>query len=120
MAECMKWYYNKNCIDPSFKVGNKVLLKRRGLYIYNSSAKLSAKNYGSYEIIAQPGSVNFYVQLSPQNKIHLMFHASKLIPYHEDEIASRNPECPDPIKVEEYNKYKVEQLLDSQLYYGYV
>ena len=49
-----------------------------------------------------------------------MFHASKLIPYHEDGIAGRNPERPDPIEVEGHDEYKVERILDSRLYYGYV
>ena len=119
-AEHMKWYYDKNRVDPPFKVGDKVLLKGRDLRIRNSSAKLSAKNYGPYEIIAQPGPVDFHVQLPPQNKVHPVFHASKLIPYHEDEIAGRNPERPDPIEVEGHDEYEVARILDSRLYYGYV
>ena len=55
-----------------------------------------------------------------QNKVHPVFHASKLIPYHEDEIGDRNPAKPDPIEVEGHDEFEVEKILDSKISYGYV
>ena len=74
----MKWYYDQYQSQVPFKVGDKVLLKRKDLKIKQSAAKLSAKNFGPYKIVKQVGPVDFKLQLPPQNKVHPVFHASKL------------------------------------------
>ena len=119
-AERMKWYYDQYKTQVPFKVGDKVLLKGKDLKIKQSSAKLSAKNFGPYDIVEQVGPVDFRLQLPRQNKVHPVFHASKLIPYHKDEIGDRNPAKPDAIEVEGHDEFEVEKVLDSKTYYGYV
>ena len=116
----MKWYYDQHKSQVPFKVGDKVLLKGKDLKIKQSAAKLSAKNFGPYDIVEQVGPADFRLQLPHQNKVHPVFHASKLIPYHEDEIGDRNPAKPDPIEVEGHNEFEVEKILDSKISYGYV
>ena len=119
-AERMKWYYNKHKSEVPFKVKDKVLLKGKDLKIKQLSAKLSAKNFGPYDIVEQVGPVNFRLQLPHQNKVHPVFHALKLIPYHEDEIGDHNPAKPPSIEVEGHDEFEVEKILNSKVYYGYV
>ena len=85
-AERMKWYYDLHKNDVPFKVGDKVLLKGRDLRVKVSSEKLMAKNYGPYNITEKVGPVSFRLNLPKQMRVHPVFHASKFIPYHEDEI----------------------------------
>ena len=119
-AERMKWYYDLHKEDVHFKVGDKVLIKGKDLKIRQSSAKLSAKNYGPYEIVEKVGPVDFKLKLPLQNKVHPVFHASKLIPYHDDEIGDRKPSHPPPMEVEGHDEYEVEKILDSRVYRGWV
>lgn len=119
-AERMKWYYDQHKAEVPFKVGDKVLLKGKDMRIRMSSDKLSAKNYGPYEIIEQLGPVNFKLKLPRQVRVHPVFHASKFILYHEDEIGGRQPTKPPPIEVEGYEEYEVEKVLNSRVYRGWV
>ena len=119
-AERMKWYYDQHKASVPFKVGDKVLLKGKDLKIKNASAKLAAKNYGPYEIIDQPGPVNFKLKLPKSSKVHPVFHASKFIPYHDDKIANRAPTKPGPVEVEGQDEFEVEKILDSKIIRGRV
>ena len=119
-AERMKWYYDLHKNDVPFKVGDKVLLKGRDLRVKVSSEKLMAKNYGPYTITEKVGPVSFRLNLPKQMRVHPVFHASKFIPYHEDEIGDRNPPQPPPIEVEGYEEFEVEKILDSRVYRGWV
>jgi hypothetical protein len=44
-----------------------------------------------------------------------MFHASKLLPFHLDEIAGRNPPRPEGIDIEGQTEFVVEKILDSRV-----
>ena len=113
-AERFKWYYDLNKGQIPFKQGDLVMLKGEDLRIRRTS-KLAAKNYGPYEIIEQTSPVNFKLKLPHQVKIHPVFHASKLIPYKEDQIAGRNPSKPPPIQVEGQDEFEVEAIKDSKI-----
>lgn len=119
-AERAKWYFDLHKSEVPFKVGDQVMIKGRDLRIRSSSAKLSAKNYGPYEITEQLGPVDFRLKLPRQLKVHPVFHASKFIPYYPDEIAGRNPKKPAPIEVEGEEEFEVEKVLDSRVYRGRV
>ena len=119
-AERMKWYYDQHKQEVQFKVGDKVLIRGKDLRVKVSNDKLSAKNFGPYDIIEQLGPVTFRLRLPAQMHVHPVFHASKLIPYHADVIGNRNPSNPPPIEVEGYDEYEVEKILDSRVHQGWV
>jgi hypothetical protein len=75
--------------------------------------KLATKNQGPYEILEQLGPVNFRLKMPHGSKVHPVFHASKLLPYHTDTIGDRNPLKPTPLKVKGHDEYLVEEVLDS-------
>ena len=55
----MKWYYDQHKQEVQFKVGDKVLIRGKDLRVKVSNDKLSAKNFGPYDIIEQLGPVTF-------------------------------------------------------------
>ena len=69
------------------------------------------KNYGPYSILQKLGPVTFKLKLPYQMKVHPVFHASKLIPYHKDKFAGRNPPKQPFIEVKGQEKYKVKKIL---------
>ena len=116
----MKLYYDQHKTDVPFKEGDLVLLKGADLRIKNRTPKLAAKNYGPYKIEKKLGPVTFQLKLPRTHRVHPVFHASKLIPYHKDEIADRNPPEPPPIEVEGHDEWEVEKILDSKVDRGWV
>ena len=121
-AERMKWYFDQHRQEVHFKVGDQVLIKAADLCIPTKTPtpKLAPRNYGPFTITHQLGPVTFKLQLPRQYRVHPVYHASKLIPYHTDTIAQCNPSKPDPITVEGNDEYEVETVLDSRIHYGYV
>jgi hypothetical protein len=113
-AEHAKWYYDQEKQSPIFKTGDFVLI--RADEVKARTNKLSAKNLGPYEIIDQPGPVNFKLKLPPHSKVHPVFHASKLLPYYKDTIGDREPTQPGPIEAEGHDIYEVESVLDSRVH----
>jgi hypothetical protein len=116
-AERMKWYYDLYKQEVPFKVGDHVLLKRKDLRIRAANTKLAAKNYGPYKIIEKLGPATFKLQMPAKNKTHPVFHASKFIRYHHNTIGNRAPTNPPAIEIEGHNKFEVEKVLDSRVYY---
>ena len=114
-AERMKWYFDQHKQDVPFKVGDHVLIKGTDLRVTVKSAKLAAQNYGPYEITQQLGPVTFKLKLPRQMRIHPVFHAFKLIPYHVDKIAGRNPPKPPAVQIDGNPEFEVETILDSRV-----
>ncbi|KAG8634215.1 hypothetical protein MANES_17G019650v8 [Manihot esculenta] len=74
----MKQQADKKLSKRVFTMGDCVFLKLQP-YSQTSlalrrSLKLSAKYYGSFQIIAKVGSVAYKLQLPPTSTIHLIFH----------------------------------------------
>jgi hypothetical protein len=87
--EAMKKYADNKCIAHPFGEGDWVLVKLRP-YRQTSIAghrlqKLSKRFFGPFRIKKQIGEVAFELDLPPTNRIHPVFHASKLKPYHGSE-----------------------------------
>ena len=78
-AKRMKWYYDQHMQQVPFQVGNKVLLDLRNYQkVYR---KLAARRYGPFTIEEKLSPVTFRLKWPNNlNKIHPVFHASKLSP----------------------------------------
>ena len=116
-AERAKWYFDLHKQDVTFKVGDKVLLK--GADIHIKPSKLAARNYGPFDIVDQLGPVTFELKLPRSYKVHPVYHASKLLPYHEDTIGNRQPNKPGQVEFEEQPvDYEVESIIDTRIERG--
>ena len=71
-----------------FQKSDKVWLDGRNLKIGYPSRKLAPKREGPFEITEVMGPVTYRLKLPSQWRIHPVFHASLLSPYHETESGS--------------------------------
>ncbi|XP_070013614.1 uncharacterized protein [Nicotiana sylvestris] len=80
--ERMKYYADKRRSDREFQVGDMVYLKlqpyRQTSLALRRNLKLRSKYYGPYKILARIDSFAYKLDLSPEFKVHPMFHVSLL------------------------------------------
>jgi hypothetical protein len=70
------------------------------------------------EEIVGEGKLAYRLHLSPQMRIHPVFHVSLLEPYRENRFAGRTQEPPPPDEVEGELEYEVKEILDSKIVRG--
>jgi len=101
---------------PDFKVGDKVFVKAAHFRTTRPSKKLSEKNLGPFEIIAQVGQASFTLRLPDQLRaVHPVFHVSQLEPATPNTIPNRVQPPPPPIEVDGDIEYEVSEILDSKI-----
>ena len=84
------------------------------MWIDRPSAKLAPKRYGPFKIRKVLSPITYQLALPPQWKIHDVFHADLLTPYHETELHGPNFTRPPPDLIDGEEEYKVEEVLQSQ------
>src|SRR6267154_4412633 len=67
-----------------FKLGNKVWLSSKNLIIPGLSKKLAPQRIGLITISKVMGPITYQLELPKQWRIHNVFHASLLLPYHKN------------------------------------
>jgi len=104
-----------DCRLPTSRSGRRYTSKRNS-YKPPVSKKLSEKNLGPYEIIAQPSSVSFTLRL-PQSMraIHLVYHVSMLEPAPSSSIPNQTEDPPPPVEIEGEIEYEIAEILDTKL-----
>ena len=112
-AERMKWYYDQGVQKVPFKVGDQVLLDLRDYQL--TGRKLHQRYDGPFEIVEKLSPVTFRLKWPRRlTRIHPVFHASKLIPYHEAEIPGQKGPGPQPVTVDQHEEWEVEKILSSR------
>jgi len=101
---------------PNFKIGNKAYVKAQFFRTTRPSKKLSEKNFGPYEIIAQPGSLSYTLRL-PQSMraVHPVYHVSMLNTAPSSNILNRTEDPPPPAEIEGEVEYEIAEILDTKL-----
>jgi hypothetical protein len=101
---------DKNRIETTLKVGDKVLLSTKYLNLKHSkkSRKLLPKWIGPFEVVQV---VAYKLKMNPGWRVHLVFHVSLLEPYRE---SGRVQPPPPPIKMEGALEYEVESILEHR------
>ena len=108
--------------EPSYEVGDDVMLDsrniRRRLKTKGRSAKFYPRYLGPFKVIeARPETSNYKLELPPEfGATHPAFHAKLLKPFtpnDEDKFPLREPPRPPPV-VPEDNQYIVEKILDHR------
>ena len=112
-AERMKWYYDKNVQKVPFKVGDKVLVDLTDWT--KSRRKLAAKYHGPFKVAQQLSEVTFRLEWPDHGrKIHPVFHASKLVPYHDTDIPGQKPPMLPPDLIDGIPEWEIEDILASR------
>src|SRR5437588_2451621 len=100
-----------------FAVGSKVWLEATNLKLpSNLMPKLAPRRYGPFEVIAQISKVVYKLSLPSHWKIHNVFHASLLTPYHETQQHGPNFLEPPPDVIEGETEWEVERILRERTY----
>ena len=103
-------------LQPNFKISNKAYVKAQFFRTTRPSKKLSEKNFGHYEIIAQPGSLSYTLRL-PQSMraIHPVYHVSMLDTAPSSNIPNHTEDPPPPMEIEGEVEYEIAEILDTKL-----
>jgi hypothetical protein len=95
-----------------FAVSSKVWLEATNLKLpSNLTPKLALRQYGPFEVVAQISKVAYKLWLPSHWKIHNVFHASLLMPYHETHQHGPNFLEPPPDIIEGEPEWEVKRIL---------
>jgi hypothetical protein len=104
---------DKNRVEKTLKVGDKVLLSTKYLYLKYSekSRKLLPKWIGPFEVVQVVGPIAYKLKMNPGWLVHPVFHVSLLEPYRE---SGRVQPPPPPVEMEGDLEYEVESILEHR------
>ena len=102
--------HHKRSFKP-FSTGQMVWLEATNIKIPNTTAKLSPKRHGPFRITKKLSDLVYELQLPKQWKIHPVFHASLLTPYHTTVEHGPNYSEPPPDIIEGEEEYEIEDLV---------
>ena len=107
---------NQRILPPEFKIGDKAYVKAEYFHSTRPSRKLSEKNFGPYEIIAQPSSQSYTLRLPDTFcSIHPVFHISFLELAHTSSILNQTIDPPPPVEIKGEVEYEIAEILDTKL-----
>jgi len=92
------------------KAGDQVWLEGKNLHLPYQATKLAPKRYGPFKIIKEISPVAYQLAIPLTWKIHDVFHASLLSPYHETTTYGPNFSRPPPDLINDKEQYEVEQI----------
>ena len=101
-----------------FKKGQKVWLEAKNLRFLSDHKKLAMKRQGPFEIIEVLGPLTYRLQLPQQWRIHPVFHATLLTPYHENSTHGPNFPLPPPDIIEGEEEFEVEAIVGHRKHFG--
>ena len=94
-----------------FKVNDKVWLEARNLKRNILDPKFTPKREGPFTITKVLSPLSYELKLPTSWKIHPVFHASLLTPYHKNEIHGPNFPAPPPDLIDNEEEYEIEWIL---------
>src|SRR6266705_4056125 len=101
---------------PAFGVGSSVFVKAKYFWSSRPSKKLSEKNLGLFEIIAQLGTHSCTLQLpETMRAVHPVFHVSQLEPSVPNTIPNCIQPPPPPIEIDRELEFEIAEFLDSKI-----
>src|SRR5258707_10240894 len=102
-------------IPPSqFKINERVWLDPKNFRLPYQTTKLAPKRHGPFRITKEISPVAYQLSLPAAWTIHNVFHASLLLPYHENAVHGPNFSRPPPDLIEGAEEYEVEHLVNHQ------
>jgi hypothetical protein len=105
---------NRKRTGHVFGVGDKVFLSTKHFTppaYQGRKRKLAGKFAGPYEVVQVVSSVAVKLSLPSGTKAHPVFHTSMLRPYVTDTTGECTPPPAEPVIVDVFKEYQVEQIL---------
>jgi hypothetical protein len=115
----MAQYYNHRCtLALVYKIGDMVYLDSWDIRTTRPSQKLAHCYLGPYKVEKCVGTHAYCLKLpAAMSRLHPVFHVVKLLPALRDPIPGWRPTTvPEPELIDGEEHYKVEEILDSQLF----
>jgi len=94
-----------------FQIREQVWLDASHLKLPHQKAKLNPKHLGPFKIVQEISPVAYRLKLPTNWRIHNVFHASLLTPYHKMQAHGPNFTQPPPDLIDREDKYKVDQIV---------
>ena len=117
--ERMAKYYNRNVSEkePTFNVGDKVMVNAKNIKTKRKSKTLDHKMRGPFKVNRLIGSYAYVLALLyDAGKVHPVYHISLLEPYHRNEIRGRRSPSPQPVVDLGDDIWEVEKILSSRVH----
>lgn len=115
-AKQMKKFADRTRRPTNYKVGDLVLVKfnpRQFKALRGVNPNLVRKYEGPFRILAKVGKISYRLELPPSLKVHPVFHASVLKPYHEDkDDPSRGQSSRAPITITASHDRDIEAIIN--------
>src|SRR5215467_13112907 len=103
-----------------FTQGQHVWLEAKNLTLPYPSKKISPKRQGPFKVKQVLSPWNYKLELPSTWKIHPVFHASLLSPFHENNIHGPNHLEPPPEKIEGQEEYEIEGIINHKTQDGHL
>src|SRR5713226_9294808 len=110
--------WNSNSHPIPYHIGDQVWLEGKNLQTSFPSYKLAPRRHGPFMITSIIQGTSCKLELPPSWKIHPVFHASLLSPYHETSAHGPNFTRPPPELIDGDAHYEVEDVLDSWFFHN--
>ena len=94
-----------------FVKGDKVWLEARNLKRLIINPKFAPKREGPFTITKVLSPIVYQLRLLKTWKIHLVFHASLLSPYCENEVHGKNFPAPPPDLINGEEEYEIQKII---------
>ena len=112
-----KRQYDKHHREPTFEVGDLVMLRMKNIRTVRASQKLDHRYSGPFKVLAKVNDNAYKLELPEHFRIHDVINSSRLKPYHEPATAITDPIVTRPPvpQLAENTEYEYEAILDEKM-----
>ena len=105
---------NRSTWWKPFKKGDLVWLDMCNIEDPTLPPKLKPRRYGPFEVETVHSKLVYRLKIPMHWKVHPVFHADLLTPYHTNQWYGKAKATPKPTMIKGHKEYEVDKILDHQ------